>query len=115
MEELDFLKVHTSHPWYGYIRTGLKTIEGRLNRGEFARIKPGDWLEFFNDEDHFVKVVIACDIYVSFEEYLTDKGLTDTLPGITSLQDGINVYYQYYTVEDERNFGVLALTLQDPK
>eukprot|EP01031_Cornospumella_fuschlensis_P041506 gene41506-50650_t len=97
-------KIHISDPWYDFVKSGLKTIEGRLHRGEFAIIQPGDSLEFFNEQGSFVKVVIACDIYDSFQSYLTAKGLANTLPGVTSLEEGIKVYYKYYTPQEEQEF-----------
>lgn len=33
---------NVSEPWFTKIKEGDKMVEGRLNKGDFAKIKPGD-------------------------------------------------------------------------
>ena len=37
---------HLSEPWFSLIKLGLKTCEGRLNKGEFSKMKVNDTIEF---------------------------------------------------------------------
>ena len=30
---------HLSEPWFSLIKLGIKTVEGRLNKGVFSKIK----------------------------------------------------------------------------
>jgi len=51
------------HPQYGkynLIKEGKKTVEGRPNRKDFAQMKVGDKIEFFNKElnENFMAEII---------------------------------------------------------
>ena len=45
---------------------------------------------------------IKSTFYKTFNDYLLMEGLKRTLPGITTLKDGINVYYSFYTQGDAK-------------
>ena len=101
-------------PWISLICQRKKVIEGRLNKSKFANLKKGDIIKFFNNDVNkqcLVKIVRIIN-YVSFEEYLVQEGLKRTLPGITSLNDGINIYRQFYSKEQEDEFSILAIYIK---
>lgn len=50
--------------------------------------------------------------YETFEEYLETEGLDKCLPGIPSLSHGLSVYYKYFTKQDEKEFGVVAIEIE---
>ena len=35
-------KKHLSEPWFSLIKLKLKTVEGRLNKGDFSKMLVGD-------------------------------------------------------------------------
>ena len=37
---------HLSEPWFTLIKLGIKTCEGRLNKGDFSNMKVNDTIEF---------------------------------------------------------------------
>ena len=39
-----------SEPWFTLIQLGLKTVEGRKNKGKFKEMKVGDIIEWKNDD-----------------------------------------------------------------
>ena len=39
-----------SEPWFTLIHLGLKTVEGRKNKGRFKEMKVGDIVEWTNDD-----------------------------------------------------------------
>ena len=41
-------KKHISQPWLNFIKQGIKTYEGRLNRGFWSKIKKDDKLILFD-------------------------------------------------------------------
>ena len=43
---------------------------------------------------------------------LESEGLNRVLPGIQSIEDGVNVYRQFYSTELEEENGILAIHLQ---
>lgn len=106
-----------SEPWFTLIGLGIKTVEGRLCKGEFARMKQGDVVVWENGDLGFPREVrtriVRVDRYDDFREYLTSEGLRACLPafGVDSVDVGVDVYRRFYSVADEREHGVLAIRL----
>ena len=50
--------------------------------------------------------------YPTFREYLEAEGLQKCLPGMPSMEHGLSVYFKYFTKEQEREFGVMAIELE---
>ena len=106
---------HLSEPWFSLISLGLKTVEGRKNKGKYKEMKVGDIIEWTN-EDFDKRTVLTKIIkkveYNTFEEYLKNEGLENCLPGMPSLEHGLSVYFKYFTEQDEKKFGVIAIHLE---
>jgi len=106
---------NVSEPWISMIQTGIKTVEGRLKRKNFSLMRVGDMVEWINSEYEMKRVkTIIKEIreYRTFREYLESEGLERCLPEIKDIESGIMVYYKYYTEEDERKYGIVALRLE---
>jgi ASC-1-like (ASCH) protein len=106
---------HLSEPWFSLISLGIKTVEGRINQKDFAKMKAGDIIEWFNDD--FLPRSILTEItetirYNTFAEYLESEGLSKCLPGMPTLEHGLSVYYKYFSKEDEAEFGINAIKLK---
>ena len=103
-------------PWFSLIKLGLKSVEGRLNKGEFSKFKKNDIVVWTNNDFgnlRSVKTKIkSIRKYKTFNDYLSKEGLEKCLPGIDTIKDGENVYYKYYSKENEEEFGILAIRLQ---
>lgn len=107
--------VSVSEPWFSLILLGLKTVEGRKNRGLFAQMQDGDIVEWMNDSiiPRSVQTRITGKaVYPTFREYLEIEGLDKCLPGISDMDDGLSIYYKYFTKEEEKEFGVVAIHLE---
>ena len=102
-----------SEPWFSLIKLGLKTVEGRLDKGDFSKIKNGDIIEFTNNDFEplrkFTVKIISIEKYKTFEKYIKSEGLSLCLPGIDTIKQGVNVYYKYFTKEDETKYGIVAI------
>ena len=107
--------ISISQPYFKYMKKGYKTIEGRLNKGKFADFKKGDMLNIINNDNKFKVKIKDINKYKSFKEYLTFEGLKKTLPNVNTLEEGVNVYYKFYTKEDEEKYGILAITIKKIK
>jgi ASC-1-like (ASCH) protein len=107
---------NVSEPWFSLINKKIKTVEGRLNKGDFAKMNVGDFIVFTNNESDFeqkFKVQIKnISSYDTFEAYLEDKKLEKCLPGIDTMEDGLEVYYKYYTKSDEQEFKIKAFEFE---
>jgi ASC-1-like (ASCH) protein len=105
-----------SEPWFTLISLGLKTVEGRRNKGRFEEMAVGDIVEWTN-EDFKLKRSVLTRItrkaeYKTFTEYLETEGLEKCLPGMPNLTHGLEVYYKYFTKQDEKKFGVVAIEIE---
>ena len=104
-----------SEPWFSLILLGLKTVEGRKNKGRFNEMRVGDIIEWINNNfnPRSVSTIITKKIeYKTFKEYLEIEGLNKCLPGINNIEDGLSVYFKYFTKEDETKYGVMAIGIQ---
>ena len=50
--------------------------------------------------------------YNTFKEYLDTEQVSKCLPGIKNIDDALSVYFKYFTKEDEKEFGVIAIGLE---
>jgi len=105
-----------SEPWFSLILLGLKTVEGRKNKGRFKDMKVGDIVEWTNDDfmsRSFLTKITGKAEYPTFKDYLEKEGLDKCLPGMEKfgIDHGLSVYYKYYTKEDEKEFGVVAIKI----
>ncbi len=110
------MTTHTTNidkQWFLSIMSGDKKVEGRLNKGKFSKIEIGDFITFeCNDEQEtqskITKEVKDIKNYKTFQNYLQNETLNRCLPGIDNMDDGLKIYYTYYTVDNENEYGVKA-------
>ncbi len=108
-------KENVSEPWFSLISLGLKTVEGRKNKGRFKTMQIGDLIEWTNDDFKPRSVltrIIRKTKYKTFEQYLKNEGLNKCLPGMPTIDHGLSVYFKYFTKEDETEYGVMAIELE---
>lgn len=97
--------------WFNFIKSGQKTIEGRLNRGTFSRVNVGDIVEFTKSgSDEMVRVkVIDIKKYKSFEDmFVSSNNINAALPGVDSPTAAVEIYHKIYTEDMIRQHGVVA-------
>ncbi len=106
-----------SEPWFTLILLGLKTVEGRKNKGRFKDMKIGDIVKWTNDD--FMPRSVLTEItgkaeYPTFREYLEKEGLDKCLPGMEKfgIDHGLSVYFKYFTKEEEKEFGVVSIKIK---
>jgi len=100
---------NVQEPYLSHIKKGIKTIEGRLNKGKFADIKKDD-IVLINDD--FKVKIIGLKTYTTFKEMIMNEGVEKVIPNATSLDEAVNVYYKFYTKEQENEYGVIAIKMQ---
>ena len=105
--------VTISSPWFGFIKSGKKKIEGRLNFGYFSHLKENDIIRLSNSEKtEVIKCVVKkIEKFGSFHELLDNERLKDVLPGIDTVEAGVEIFNKFYKPEDITKNGVLGITL----
>ncbi|MFA5827922.1 MAG: single-stranded-DNA-specific exonuclease RecJ [Candidatus Shapirobacteria bacterium] len=105
---------HRTEPYFSFLNNGQKTIEGRLKKEKYARIKPGDHIVVSNNEetDHLEVIVLKVTNYLSFREMLSKEPLKEILPNVDSIAKGIKIYQKFYTPKQEKEFGVVAIEVR---
>lgn len=94
---------------------GKKTIEVRLNDAKRKLIAIGDEILFANRNNSnqtIVKKVIDLRLYNSFTEMANNENCI--LAGFNkgyNVQEVVDYYHTYYSVDEEQQFGVLVIEL----
>jgi ASC-1-like (ASCH) protein len=103
---MDLYEIKAQEPYYTYIVNGEKTIEGRLNKGKFSRMQVGDHLLINNGSKFKIE---RRNNYDSFLEMVKEEGVENVVPDKKEIEEAANVYYNFFTAEQEREFGVVAI------
>ncbi|XP_020106832.1 uncharacterized protein LOC109723037 isoform X2 [Ananas comosus] len=107
---VDF-ELHVQEPYFSQLRAGLKRVEGRCAVGNYNRIAEGSLLLF---NKCLLLEVERVTHYNSFYEMLQAETLTKVLPGVVTVEEGVQIYRKFYTEEKERSSGVLAISVTKP-
>jgi ASC-1-like (ASCH) protein len=105
-------KIHCDDPWFSYIRQGIKPVEGRKNTHSYKKIEVGDRINFSNGVENFNALVTEIRQYASLEQYFEDVTLEKALPGVKSIEEGLQIYYQWSTEEKIRQYGFLGIFIK---
>lgn len=110
-------QTHRQDPYFAYPKSGQKTIAGHVREDKYRLVRPGGYFRVDNHDDtEAVEVrVLRVANYRSFRELLETEPLKKVLPDVDSVDDGIKVYRQFYTPEQEKAFGVVALEVEVTK
>jgi ASC-1-like (ASCH) protein len=105
---------HRAEPYFTFVKQGKKTIEGRIRKGYYRLIKPGDHIIIFNEEetDNLEVLVKRVAPYESIWEMLKAEPLKKIVPDAKSIDDGVQIYRRFYTEEQEKEFGVVAIEIK---
>ena len=116
MSTSKLFRKHISELFFSLIMIRSKTIEGRLNQGDWEEMREGDRIDWVNEDFGFKRefrtAIVSKKLYRSFESYLKAEGLHETLPSIEKMENGLKIYRFYYKPEEEMKYGVVALELK---
>lgn len=105
------------------ILNGNKTIEGRLGKPKYLKIRVGDILSFREDvykDGKLTKSISTATTatvtqllyFESFEEMLNSIDFQATVPEASTINEALLRYKKYYSEEDEEEYGVVAISFQ---
>lgn len=105
--------LHVQNIWYDKIASGQKRWEGRLNGAGVKDIKMGDTIEFVSENRQPLKLTVTSVLHFSdFEKMLEGEGLLRLLPGVSSMEEGLEIYRSFPGYrEGEREFGAVIFEL----
>lgn len=104
------ITINAQEPYKTFMLKGIKTVEGRLNKGKFAIMKIGDILVM--ESENAIFEVIGKNIYPNFKEMLKKQGIKNVIPDKDNINDAVSAYYKFYTKEQEKRFGVVAIKIK---
>jgi len=104
------IQLNVQEPYRSYIINKQKTVEGRLNKGKFASIQPGDMLILAPEMQEFK--VMAKNNYKTFRDMIVSEGIKNVIPDKNDIEEAVGVYYEFYTKEQEQKFGVIAIKIE---
>ncbi len=102
------IEINIQEPYFSQILAGKKTVEGRLNKGKFFELQVGDILKI-NDLVEYT--VLEKNIYSSFREMIEQTGLENVIPDKNTIEEALEIYYKFYTKEDELTYGVVGIKI----
>lgn len=118
-----------NEPWFDLVRNGTKTYEGRCYWNQTRLYKKGDQLRVVrlvkkgvhsttdaaaasNVNDAYLIEIEDILLFATFRQALEALGLKETLPGIATLEEGVQVYLQFYRLETQLAHGVCMLKVK---
>ena len=102
--------LNVQEPYKTFILNWQKIFEWRLNKWKFAEMQVWDILEFEDSKENFK--IISKQIFLNFSEMIEFCGIQRIIPDAETIEEAVNVYYKFYTPEDEKNFGVVAIEIE---
>ena len=108
---MKIFQANKQEPYLSLILNGIKTVEGRLNKGKFKEMQVGDLVETAGE----IFEILEKNIYRTFKEMILSEGIENVIPDKTTIDDAVNVYYRFYTKEQEKEFGVVAIKINKIK
>jgi ASC-1-like (ASCH) protein len=104
------IPLNVQEPYLSFVLNGKKTIEGRLNKGKFKDLKTGDILLIGPEEKEYI--IERTTLYNSFKEMIEKEGIENVVPDKNNIESAEAVYYKFYTKEEEKEYGVLAIKIK---
>lgn len=99
-------------PWFNYVKDGTKIYEGRCNKKSYVI---DDQIIFAHHTDKtqqtFTKTVVEILYFKSFEEALTMLPISQILPNINTVSDGVDIYKKFVSLETQNKCGVIMIKL----
>jgi ASC-1-like (ASCH) protein len=106
------------------VKSGQKVYEGRCYWKKAKDYKVGDILHIIRQNDHscddssnvsneaFNAEIIGLHIRKTFREALEDFGLEKVLPGVTTIENGVEIYHQYVSEKTQQENGIVMIELR---
>ena len=107
------IDLEVQQPYFDAIMSGTKTIEGRLAKERYLKLKEGNLVHITNSSDtmSMEKTIKAVRYYASFEAAFEKLDYRKAIPNAKNVNDAISVYEQFYPAAVQEKFGVVFIEL----
>jgi ASC-1-like (ASCH) protein len=107
--------ITVNDPWYDAIKNGSKIWEGRRAIPSIKCLQKGDYLfvgHHINKDNTLLRFQIGDIIlFPSFKDALQKLGLENTLPGVKTIEEGVEIYKKYVSLDTQHRDGVVMIKL----
>jgi ASC-1-like (ASCH) protein len=104
-------------PWFQFVKEGSKTYEGRALFSTIKRLQIGDQIRFSHHTEAsfepFCKNIKAIWKFSTFEQALKNLPLDKVLPGVRTVEEGVQIYFGYVSLGTQKLKGVCMIELED--
>jgi ASC-1-like (ASCH) protein len=107
------IRLTLNDPWFELVKSGKKLYEGRAWKGNTCYLKPGDTIEFYHHIDQtvlpFTKKIKNIHRFDTFRTALEQTGIEKVLPEILSIEEGVEIYLKYVSIQTQNQYGVCLI------
>lgn len=93
-------------PTYGYIKSGIKKVEGRKYSEKYHNYKKDDILIFTFEGEKLLTEIKDIRLYKTLEDYVKTEGYSNILPGIKSEKHTVDIYNSWSKEEERESLRV---------
>ena len=104
--------------YFDAIKSGKKTVEGRINTPKYQALAVGDQIAFLKEktEEKIICTIAKLTTYTQFKDMLLAEGLENMLPGVASIEQGVALYESFGAYKEEvKLYGALAIKIEIKK
>lgn len=108
-------KITLNSPWFEYVKLGIKKYEGRCYWKDTCKYKIGDTLiishHVLKHEQSYNVIIIDILHFNTFETALRSIKIDEILPGVGTVEDGINTYLKFVKLETQLSNGIVMIKI----
>jgi ASC-1-like (ASCH) protein len=108
----DTITIGLREPWMSLVKSGVKTIEGRLDYGIFSKIKAGNVITWKNSKDEVQTKIVRVAKYNTFSDMCYKEKYWKVIPGSSSFKCALDTHHKIFKKQQEARYGVVALELE---
>lgn len=110
------MEIEVEDPWFSYLVSGVKSVEGRKKSPKWVGLKAGQevMLRCKQTGERRRCIITYIHEYENLPEYLVNEGVGRCLPGVNNLKDAVDIYRQWSTDEELSQYKFLGIGIKVP-
>jgi ASC-1-like (ASCH) protein len=107
------VQLELNDPWFGLAHNGTKQYEGRRSTPRLKALKAGDQIDVFRYTDFAVMMISMTVVEIlefpTFEIALRELPLEQVLPGVKTIEEGVEIYKKFVSLATQEREGVVMI------